>query len=410
MAGLVAAMTEGMSVTSRAVAQAPSMNLSSSRSAYLASPMGTVAHNTRSVRHRQSQRSRVHISAAVVDRPRTSQAAQNPPPQRGSSPSNGTWASSSISGQESFSDVPRKLRVGDITADMKRIRAQMEEDEQLSSLMAGLRGQNLRDEQFADANVQMRLVEVGSGKAGEEDALPLVYDPDLIAAYWGKRPGAVTQRIAQLLKVSGSFLFNLARDAIAGRLSETEVQRAAELREIVTSLGPAYIKLGQALSIRPDVLSPAAMVELQKLCDKVPSFDSEIAMKLIEEELGMKPEEVFSELTPAPIAAASLGQVYKGKLRSNGHQVAVKVQRPFVLETVTIDLFIIRRLGLYVKKIPQLASRIDVVGLVDEWAARFFEELDYVNEGRNATLFAASMAKDLPQVREGDTWRGEEGG
>lgn len=71
-----------------------------------------------------------------------------------------------------------------------------------------------------------------------------------------------------------------------------QVARAKELRQIVTSLGPAYIKLGQALSIRPDILSPAAMNELQKLCDKVPSFDNEVAMSVIEDELGAPWHEV----------------------------------------------------------------------------------------------------------------------
>ncbi|KAL0388251.1 UNVERIFIED_CONTAM: hypothetical protein Sradi_2706900 [Sesamum radiatum] len=175
-----------------------------------------------------------------------------------------------------------------------------------------------------------------------------------------------------------------------------EVARAIELREIVTSLGPAYIKLGQALSIRPDILSPSAMVELQKLCDKVPSFPDDVAMALIEEELGQPWSNIYSELSASPIAAASLGQVYKGRLKENGDLVAVKVQRPFVLETVTVDLFVIRNLGLVLRKFPQIS--IDVVGLVDEWAARFFEELDYVNEGENGTLFAEMMKKDLPQV------------
>jgi aarF domain-containing kinase len=82
------------------------------------------------------------------------------------------------------------------------------------------------------------------------------------------------------------------------------VARAIELREIVTSLGPAYIKLGQALSIRPDILSPAAMTELQKLCDKVPSFPDDIAMDLIKEELGPW-QEIYSELSPSPIAAGN---------------------------------------------------------------------------------------------------------
>lgn len=184
-------------------------------------------------------------------------------------------------------------------------------------------------------------------------------------------------------------------DIAFGNLKKNEVQRAIDIRNIVTSLGPAYIKLGQALSIRPDLLSPTAMVELQKLCDKVPSFDSEIAMKLIELELGRPWHEIFKKLTPEPIAAASLGQVYKGELMT-GEEVAVKVQRPYVIETVSIDLFIIRKIGIFLRRFPQIKT--DFVALLDEWAERFFEELDYVKEGQNATRFAEQMAADLPQV------------
>ncbi|CAN4090943.1 unnamed protein product [Withania somnifera] len=283
-------------------------------------------------------------------------------------------------------------RIQDVSQEIKRVRAQMEENEDLAILMRGLRGQNLKDSLFADDNIKLRLVEVDESS----EFLPLVYDPASISAYWGKRPRAVATRIVQLTSVAGGFLSRLAWDVINKKVKENEVARAIELREIVTSLGPAYIKLGQALSIRPDILSPTAMVELQKLCDKVPSFPDDVAMALIEEELGEPWSNIYSELSPSPIAAASLGQVYKGRLKENGDLVAVKVQRPFVLETVTVDLFIIRNLGLVLRKFPQIS--IDVVGLVDEWAARFFEELDYVNEGENGTLFAEMMKKDLPQV------------
>ncbi|KAH9559914.1 hypothetical protein CY35_06G080200 [Sphagnum magellanicum] len=286
-----------------------------------------------------------------------------------------------------------KQRVGEMADEMKRMRAQMEEDEQVASLMRGLRGQNLSDELFAAADTRLRLVEVE--RVEGEAMLPQTYDPDTISAYWGKRPGSVLTRVAQLLSVAGGFLSHVGWDIINKKFKENEVQRAIELREIVTSLGPAYIKLGQALSIRPDILSPSAMTELQKLCDKVPSFPDDIAMALIEEELGPW-QEIYSELSPSPIAAASLGQVYKGRLRETGELVAVKVQRPYVLETVTIDLFIIRHLGLALRKFPQIAT--DVVGLIDEWAARFFEELDYINEGENGTRFAEMMRVDLPQV------------
>ncbi|KAI4338221.1 hypothetical protein L6164_016565 [Bauhinia variegata] len=253
-----------------------------------------------------------------------------------------------------------------------------------------------RDSLFAEDNVPLRLVEVEESS----ECLPLVCEPASISAYWGKRPCAVATRIVQLLSIAGGFLSRLAMDVINKKVKENEVARAIELREIVTSLGPAYIKLGQALSIRPDILSPVAMTELQKLCDKVPSFPDDIAMDLIEEKLGQPWLNIYSELSTSLIPVASLGQVYKGRLKENGYVVAVKVQRPFVLEKVTIDLCIIRNLGMVLRKFPQVS--IDVVGLVDEWTARFFEELDYVSEGRNGALFAEMMRKDLPQGKMGD--------
>ncbi|KAG2426596.1 hypothetical protein HXX76_012912 [Chlamydomonas incerta] len=282
--------------------------------------------------------------------------------------------------------------VASMSSQMRAVRSKMEEDEQLRVLMAGFRGANLNEDDFASSNVRMELIETDSDS---DHQLPLTYDVDAISRYWDRRPVSVITRIAQLLGISGKFLTGLGVDAAAGTLRENEVKRAIQLRDIVTSLGPAYIKLGQALSIRPDLLSPAAMNELQKLCDKVPSFDSKLAMQVINEELGAPWYEVFAELTPEPIAAASLGQVYKGRLKT-GETVAVKVQRPYVLETVTIDLYIIRRLGIFLRRFPQLTT--DVVALLDEWAARFFEELDYVHEGANAERFAEQMRVDLPQV------------
>ncbi|GAV84961.1 APH domain-containing protein/ABC1 domain-containing protein [Cephalotus follicularis] len=323
------------------------------------------------------KRSRPVLAVAADPKP-----TKTEPPKSNSQPVNGYSASlKSVS-----------TRIGDVSQEIKRVRAQMEENEELAILMRGLRGQNLRDTQFADDNVQLRLVEVDESS----EFLPLVYDPASISAYWGKRPRAVATRIVQLLSVAGGFLSHIVSDVINKKVKENEVARAIELRDIVTSLGPAYIKLGQALSIRPDILSPAAMTELQKLCDKVPSFPDDVAMALIEEELGQPWQNIYSELSSSPIAAASLGQVYKGRLKENGDLVAVKVQRPFVLETVTVDLFVIRKLGLVLRKFPQIS--IDVVGLVDEWAARFFEELDYVNEGENGILFSEMMWKDLPQL------------
>ena len=287
--------------------------------------------------------------------------------------------------------------VADMKKQMSDVRRQMEEDEDLSVLMAGLRGTNIDASDFAADGVQMKVVDVDKLKNDElGDELPLYYDPELIANYWSRRPAAVAQRVAQLSTIGGSFITGIISDFVTKSVEKNAVKRAIQLREIVTSLGPAYIKLGQALSIRPDILTPAAMNELQKLCDKVPSFDNGLAFATLEDELGCKWQDVYTELGPEPVAAASLGQVYKGVLKETGDIVAVKVQRPAVLETVSIDLYVLRKIGMFLKRFPAITT--DVVGLLDEWAARFFEELDYNLEGENQTKFAASIAKDLPQV------------
>ncbi|KAI4338242.1 hypothetical protein L6164_016585 [Bauhinia variegata] len=187
-------------------------------------------------------------------------AGPKPPRISSSPPGNGVIGSSRSPPAKPVNGV--SMKVGDVSHEIKRVREQMEEN---------------------------------------SECLPLLYEPASISAYWGKWPRAVVTRIVQLLSIAGGFLSRLAMHVINKKVKKNEVARAIELREIVTSLGPAYIKFGQALSIRPDILSPVAMTELQKLCDKV---------------------------------------------------------------------------------------SVDMVGLVDEWTAYFFEKLDYVNEGRNGTLFA----------------------
>ncbi len=95
--------------------------------------------------------------------------------------------------------------------------------------------------------------------------------------------------------------------------------------------------------------------------------------------------------------AASLGQVYRATLRQTGEEVAVKVQRPFVLETVSLDLYLIRKFGLFVRNFPRLSSRLDIVSLLDEFAGNFYQELDYNLECQNGIKIAEDMKK-LPKV------------
>jgi predicted unusual protein kinase regulating ubiquinone biosynthesis (AarF/ABC1/UbiB family) len=153
----------------------------------------------------------------------------------------------------------------------------------------------------------------------------------------------------------------------------------------LTKLGPAYIKVGQALSTRPDLVPPVFLEELALLQDQLPPFPNELAYQFIEEELGDRPEQIYAELTPQPVAAASLGQVYKGKLKT-GETVAVKVQRPGLAQRIALDIYILRRLAQWAQNnIKQVRS--DLVAIMDEFGTRIFEEMDYTQEGRNAERF-----------------------
>lgn len=278
------------------------------------------------------------------------------------------------------------------------IRNQLSENEEANLIITALRGQNVNDDNTAADGLQMKLVDVGLSVDG--DFLPYEYDPLALKDFFKKRPLAVLTRIVQLVSVGGGVFFNTAVDTLLGRVKnnpELEVKRAIELRDIITSLGPFFIKLGQALSIRPDVLSPRSMVELQKLCDKVPAFDSKIAFETIEQELGRSIDDLFLDITPEPVAAASLGQVYKATLRDTGDIVAVKVQRPNVLETVSLDLYLARELGLFAQNFPALVERLDAAALLDEFAYRFYQELDYNLECENGLKIREQM-RVLPSV------------
>ncbi|PSR16968.1 hypothetical protein C8255_15085 [filamentous cyanobacterium CCP3] len=212
------------------------------------------------------------------------------------------------------------------------------------------------------------------------------YDPVAIAAHYRRRPLQVWARFVGIFLPLISFFVKLWLDRRAGRSAQNEAMRAAQLREMLTDLGPAYIKIGQALSTRPDLVPPVFLEELTTLQDQIPPFPNEIAYRFIEEELGAPPSQIYAELSVNPIAAASLGQVYKGKLHS-GEDVAIKVQRPGLAQRIALDLYIIRGLARFAtNRINQVRS--DLVAILDEFGERIFEEMDYTHEGENAQRFA----------------------
>ncbi|MBD2570421.1 ABC1 kinase family protein [Anabaena lutea] len=213
----------------------------------------------------------------------------------------------------------------------------------------------------------------------------LLYDPEEIRSYYKDKPWQVFRRILAVLQPILSFVLGIWWDKKRGIVVKNDSRRAIELRTLLTKLGPAYIKIGQALSTRPDLVPPVYLEELTKLQDQLPPFANEIAYQFIEEELGATPENIYAEISIEPIAAASLGQVYKGKLKT-GEEVAIKVQRPDLRESITIDLYILRFLaGLVQRKVKRVRS--DLVGILDELGDRIFEEMDYIHEGKNAERF-----------------------
>jgi len=151
---------------------------------------------------------------------------------------------------------------------MADIRQEMRKDEKTALMMDALRGKNINDDDKQGLGIDMKVVETRAG-TDLNDVLPTVYNPLRLEAYFKRRPLAVAQRVWQVVSTSSSFLLGVITDYITGQTADVEVRRAAELRNTIVSLGPFFIKLGQALSIRPDILSPRAMVELQQLCDKV---------------------------------------------------------------------------------------------------------------------------------------------
>ncbi|XP_026664510.2 uncharacterized aarF domain-containing protein kinase At1g71810, chloroplastic isoform X3 [Phoenix dactylifera] len=236
-------------------------------------------------------------------------------------------------------------------------------------------------------------------KDGDSSAAEFLneYNIRAISAIYRRKPVLVLRRSLQIGATFGRWFALRYLDSISDRSDEMFKVRAAELRMILLELGPAFVKIAQAVSSRADVIPPAYLEELSLLQDRITPFSTEIAFSMIEKELGLPIDILFSEISPEPVAAASLGQVYQARLRSSGKVVAVKVQRPGVRAAISLDIFILRFIVGLVRRAAKLNT--DLQAVIDEWASSLFrvhtylckshlmQEVDYRAEARNGLKF-----------------------
>jgi predicted unusual protein kinase regulating ubiquinone biosynthesis (AarF/ABC1/UbiB family) len=172
---------------------------------------------------------------------------------------------------------------------------------------------------------------------------------------------------------------------------------AAQFRSMAIRMGGVMIKLGQFLSARLDVLPVEITDELSGLQDEVPAEDFEAIRRLAEAELGAPLEEKFERFEPDPLAAASLGQVHRARLRVDApeaedfREVVVKIQRPFIDQLIEVDFSALRRFGGWLQRYEPIRKRVNVPALVEELATTVRNEIDYLAEGKNAETFAANF-------------------
>ena len=240
------------------------------------------------------------------------------------------------------------------------------------------------------------------------------YNPQLAQEFYSKRPLMVLKRILRLSSLTSAFnagllfdwliLGKLFKDEEYTALRTNEPRRAKEALALCTKLGPTFIKLGQALSIRTDIVPELYALELRQLQDAVPPFDSEKAREVLKKELGVSSlSQIFDSLSDKPVASASIGQVYRGTIKDVDKEgkkdVAVKVQRPGILGEIALDLHVLRlltpiqtRLQNSINGRPTVQEDIDQgVSLVDEWGRGFVAETDYRLEAQNTIQFENAM-------------------
>jgi len=186
------------------------------------------------------------------------------------------------------------------------------------------------------------------------------------------------------------FLSRLGLRPLARKNRSKRLQKlAVQFRALAIEMGGVMIKVGQFLSSRQDVLPPEIVKELSGLQDEVPPEDFDAIREKAERELGGSLDEIFEAFDAAPMAAASLGQVHRARLHDaeSFSEIVVKVQRPHIEKIIDVDLSALRRVGGWLARYKPVRKRVDVSGLIDEFATTIYEEIDYLAEGANVESF-----------------------
>jgi len=200
--------------------------------------------------------------------------------------------------------------------------------------------------------------------------------------------------LIELLKIEQYIEIGLQLISKNRRSRLEKLSRAERVRMACEELGPTYIKLGQILSTRPDLVPVDFIKELSKLQDNVPSSPFSEVSKIIESELGAPPEDIFDFFEKAPLASASIGQVYRATLK-DGEEVAVKVQRPGIKKIIEVDLEIMLHLATLIERHIEEMSLHQPVKIVEEFARTLEKELDYTIEATSMERIARNFLNDL---------------
>jgi predicted unusual protein kinase regulating ubiquinone biosynthesis (AarF/ABC1/UbiB family) len=214
-------------------------------------------------------------------------------------------------------------------------------------------------------------------------------------------PGIGLRGYLRLLRIGFTLFLFAARVFINARgwlgqkktpQTEHRLREGEQLRSKLITLGPTFIKIGQTLATRADILPVEYIQELSKLQDEVPPFPAVQARAIVERETGSEIPSIFSSFEDEPIAAASLGQVHRATL-TTGESVVVKVQRPNLEQSITFDIAVLQRVARFLGRFPDLVRGVAWEGALAEFRATIFEEMDYAQEAQNAEVFRRNFVR-----------------